>query len=212
MATRRKIDPREAHLQAWVDCLNHPTGTFDDGVWELLSDGLSDAKIRDALLTIHVPGGVEDAWRSVRGEPAVVIGAIDRIIGAEAIDPPLTALARSDAIMAELIRRARVEELDVDSVPLRKGAGKAAVRKRRIRIDALRSRQGRAMTMIAWNCWWRGDSQEALDAATEALALDLGQKLPELIAKLVLANLWPGWVSSSIEWTLAVRGGDDLLD
>ncbi|WP_136519778.1 DUF4192 domain-containing protein [Cellulomonas telluris] len=132
--------------------------------------GLSDRRVRDAVLVTLVPGTGRLAERSLAGPCAAAVD--DRLLGAamaKVVDPgagvpPPPATRRHEAVLEQLVAHGRT------------------------------TTQSPALTLLGLLAWWRGDGARASLLLERALVADEGYRLALLLARTLEAGLPPGWV------------------
>lgn len=138
--------------------------------WGRIEAGLTDRRVRDAVLVTMLPGAVDLAERSVR--TADVPPAVDAAVGAAvaAIVDPAHAVPPPPGL--------EVHERVLERVVAHGEAG----------------RQAPAFTLLALVAWWRGDGARASVLLDRALADDPAHRLAVLLTDLLRAAIPPGWV------------------
>lgn len=136
-----------------------------------LEAGLSDPRVRDAVLVALVPGSGDLPERCVRGERP-----------SEEDD---AGLARSLALIVDPL-------VGVPAPP-------AATRVHEAVLEAVvahgeRRRQAAALTLLGLLAWWRGDGARGRILIERALRDDGGYRLAALLAEAVSCGVPPGWV------------------
>ncbi len=167
---RWRTDSVAAWRRAVDEQLGRSTGPTAAALGRLEA-GLTDVRVRDAVLVALVPGQGDLPERCVRGERP---GADDD-----------AALGRALALVVD----------PLDGVP----APAAATRVHESVLEAVvahgeRGAQAAALTLLGLLAWWRGDGARARILLERALADDDGYRLALLLAESLSCGVPPGWV------------------
>ncbi|MCC2308589.1 DUF4192 domain-containing protein [Cellulomonas chengniuliangii] len=168
---------RAQSLEAWARCVEavrDPIARADppSALLGRLEAGLSDRRVRDAVLVSLVPGVEDLPERSLREDAAVtgaeMAAAIGAIIDPErAVSPPPGPLSTHAHALERVVAHGR------------HGA------------------QAPALTLLALLAWWSGDGARASVLLERALSDDPGHRLARLLDDVLTAGMPPGWASAS---------------
>lgn len=165
---------RVGSVAAWrravAEQLDRPAGPTAAALGRLEA-GLTDARVRDAVLVALVPGQGDLPERCVRGErPSREDDAgLGRAL-ALVVDP-LSGVAAPPAAT-------RVHEAVLEAVV----------------AHGERGRQAAALTLLGLLAWWRGDGARAQILLERAIGDDDGYRLALLLADALAQGVPPGWV------------------
>ncbi|QAY71301.1 DUF4192 domain-containing protein [Xylanimonas protaetiae] len=180
---------RSRSFQTWREAVAVAArgGTPSPAVLGRLACALEDRSVRDGVLLSLVPGAEAHAAAVATGEDAD--GATDAAVGdamAAVVDP--AAARRPDAA--------------------RTSAGVAVLEA--VVAHAARRRTAAPLTLLAFLAWWSGEGARAGFRCDEALAVDPGHRLAQLLAAALDAALPPGWVRARSVAGLGRGSGGDL--
>jgi hypothetical protein len=170
---RWRTDSVAAWRHAVDEHLDRPSGPTAAALGRLEA-GLTDLRVRDAVLVALVPGQGDLPERCVRGEwPSREDDA---------------ALGRALALVVD----------PLDGVP----APPAATRVHEEVLTAVvahgeHGRQAAALTLLGMLAWWRGDGARARILLERALEHDDGYRLAQLLADSLSYGVPPGWVRAA---------------
>ncbi|MFI2751905.1 DUF4192 domain-containing protein [Cellulomonas sp. P22] len=165
---------REQSLAAWraaVRAVQDGAEPTRAAVLGRIEVGLTDRRVRDAVLVSMVPGTGDLAERSVRSDDPADMRAMGAAVGV--IVDPQSAQPPPPGPTA-----AHVQTLE------------------RVVAHGRRDAQAPALTLLAMLAWWQGDGVRASILVAQARAHDPAHRLACLLDDALAAALPPGWVRS----------------
>ncbi|MCP2265891.1 DUF4192 domain-containing protein [Promicromonospora thailandica] len=142
---------------------------------------LADTPVRDAVLLSLAPGTEDTALRTARREAD------------EGTD------AATGAVMAGIIDPVRGVPPDTDLTGPARDVLEAVV------AHVPRNRRAPAYLLLALIAWWHGDGGLAAERVTDALGVDPGYRLAQLLRSAIVGGVPPGWVRREQE---RLHGGE----